>query len=393
MESMDMEYQEMKEVVLKSIARNHDELFRVNVEIADNPEIAGEEKTSSKRLVDLLHAHGFRCEYPYGNYDYTFKAIFGENNHRRKIAVLAEFDALPGLGHACGHSLSGVISCLSAIALSSLQNELDADVHVIGTPGEELYSTKGYMGQDGLFDEYDMAIMVHLYNSNLPSPNVLALSCFNYEFFGKPAHSGAVPWEGVNALNAAQLQFHAIDMARQHIKDGSRIHGIYLDGGTAVNIVPEHAESRIYVRAKTREYRDELVAWVDRMAEGAALATNCTWKKHTKTFPTDDLKVNKTGDMVLRDVFDELGYEIGDESVIFASSDVGCVSYICPTFQPCLKIVDPPVNIHTAEFETLMRTPAAEKALDDGAALIAFHILRIFTDPALFTSMQEDFRR
>ena len=386
-----MDYQELKDKVLASINANHDELFKINCRIADNPELTGEEKESSKTLVDLLSSHGFKCEYPYGKYEYAFRAIHGENNHSHKIAILAEYDALAGLGHACGHSLSGSISCLAGIALSDLQDELDADIHVIGTPGEEYYSTKGFMVDDGLFDGYELTLMVHLFNSNIPTPKVLALSAFEYEFFGKPAHSAASPWAGVNALNAAQLHFHAIDMARQHIKEGSRIHGIYVDGGTAVNIVPDHVKTRIYVRAEKRDYRNELVEWVDRMAEAAALATGCTWSKNTKTHPTDDLRMNKTGDAALRETYSELGLELGDESVVFGSSDVGCVSYFCPTLHPCLKIAEPPVNIHMREFEELMRTPVAEKALDDGALLIALPIIKIFTSPELIASLKDDF--
>lgn len=386
-----MNYQEIKEKISKAISENHDELFQMNLKLAENPEISGEEKNSSESLAALLREHGFNCEQPYGNYPYAFRAIHGENNHKYKIAILAEYDALPALGHACGHSLSGSISCLAAIALSSLQDELDADIHVIGTPGEELYSTKGYMIEDDLFDGYDMAMMVHLFNDNIPTPIVLALSSFDYEFFGKPAHSAATPWEGVNALNAAQLHFHAIDMMRQHIKEGSRIHGIYLEGGAAVNIVPDHVKTRIFIRAKTTEYKNMLVERVDKMAEGAAIATGCTWSKSTKTFPPDNLRLNKTGDKVLREVFSELGLPLGDETVVFGSSDVGSVSYKCPTFHPCLKIADAPVNIHMAEFEELMHTPKAEKALDDGAMLIALQIVKIFMDDNLIESMKADF--
>ena len=387
-----MEYLKIKELIQKGLAKNHDELFRMNCHIADNPEISSEEANSSRTLVELLTSHGFKCEYPLGKFDYAFRAIRGDNNHTNKIAIMAEYDALPELGHACGHSLSGSISCLAAIALADLQDELDADIHVIGTPGEELYATKGYMIEDGFFDGYDMAIMVLLFNDNIPTPNILALASFDYEFFGKPAHSAATPWEGVNALNAAQLHFHAIDMMRQHIKEGSRIHGIYMEGGAAVNIVPDHVKTKIYIRAKTTMYRNILVDKVDKMAEGASIATGCTWRKSTQTYPCDDLRLNKTGDKVLREVFSELGLEIGDETVAFGSSDVGCVSYKCPTFHPCLKIAEPPINIHTKQFEELMRTPAAEKALDDGALLISLQIVKILKSPELLLKMKEDFK-
>lgn len=388
-----MAYPELKDLALSNVKKYHDELFRINCHLADNPEISGKEKNSSEKFVRLLEEKGFVCEYPYGSFETAFRAISGNNNHKYKIAILAEYDALPGIGHACGHCLSGAISCLAGLALSPLQDELDIDIHIIGTPGEEAYSTKGYMIDEGLLSGYDMAMMVHLYNQNVTTPTVLALSAYDYEFFGKPAHSAAAPWEGVNAFNAAQLQFHAIDMFRQHIKHDARIHGIFMDGGKAPNIVPDYVRTRIFIRAETSEYKNYLVDRVDKMAEGACLATGCTWKKYTNTHPADDLRLNQTGDRVLQEVFAELGLELCRDKITFGSSDVGCVSYICPTFHPLLKIAEPPIGIHMTEFADLMKTPRAEEVLDEGAMIIALQIIKIFSDSNLVNGMKADFDR
>lgn len=386
-----MNYHELKNNILKEIKTNHRELFEVNCDITDHPELSCEEVRSSQKLVDLLTRHGFKCEYPYGRFDTAFKAVYGSDNHKYKIALMAEYDALPDLGHACGHSLSGAISCLASIALSSLQDDLDIDIHVLGTPGEESFSCKAYMVEDGDFDGYDMAMMVHLYDANITTPKFLALSTYYYEFYGKPAHAAAAPWDGVNALNAAQLQFHAVDMMRQHLTPDARVHGIIMDGGKAANIVPDYAKTRFFIRALSRDYKDLIVEKMDKIAEGVSLATGTSWSKYTKTADAHDLILNPTGDKVLRETFLELGLEVLDEDVIFGSSDAGTVSYSCPTFHPCLKISEPPINIHMPEFEKLMKTDIAEKALDDGATIIALQVLKIFSDQNLIADMKSDF--
>ena len=189
------------------------------------------------------------------------------------MAILTEYDALPEIGHACGHSLSGSISCLAGLALSSLQDELDTDIHIIGTPNEEEDGAKCRMADDGVFDIYDEAIMVHLYNNNVPVPRLHALNSVMYEFHGKAAHSAAGPWDGVNALNAGQLMFHAIDMLRQHVRPDVRMHGIFRNGGAAPNIVPDEVTAEVYVRSASRSYLNEILKKVDNCAQAGCLAT------------------------------------------------------------------------------------------------------------------------
>ena len=172
-----------------------------------------------RKIVEYLRSREFDVEYPFNNMGTAFRATYGKNNHNRKIALLAEYDALPEIGHACGHSAICSISILAALALKKLQDQLDADIHIIGTPAEETYGGKCIMVEDGVFDQYDFAILVHPNHFSAPGANLLALDSAIYDFYGKASHGAAAPWEGINALNAARLLFDSVDMFRQHVGD------------------------------------------------------------------------------------------------------------------------------------------------------------------------------
>lgn len=385
-------YQELKEYIFTEIERNRAELTSLNDYIADHPEISSQEYATSQKIVNLLREHGYQTEYPYAGRDTAFRGIYGSNDHTYKIAVLTEYDALPEIGHACGHCLSGSISILAAFSMKELQDELDADIHIVGTPAEESDGAKCGMANQGVFDEYDMAIMVHLYNSNLPVPKLQGLATYMYHFHGRAAHASAAPWEGINALNAAQLMFHALDMLRQHVKPDTQFHGIIWNGGEAANIVPEEVSAEVYIRSLDKYYLQELIRKVDDCAHGAAIATQASWDKNPTSGIYYNMKSNATGAAALMEIYGELGLPInGDPDKIFGSSDIGNVSYVCPSFQPCLQVVDPDVPIHTREFAQAMKTDWAHQALVDGARIIALHIAKIFCNPEKIRAMKADF--
>lgn len=387
-----MNYNELKERIFAEIDKNRMEMTEVNDYIADHPEISGQEYETSKKLVSLLQAHGYQTEYPFAGRDTAFKAVFGENNHKHKVAILTEYDALPEIGHACGHCLSGSISILAGLATKDLQDELDTDIHILGTPVEETDGAKCQMAKDGVFDEYDMAIMVHLYNSNLITPKLQALASYMYCFHGKAAHASSAPWDGCNAFNAAQLMFHAVDMLRQHCKPDAQFHGIIRNGGEAPNIVPEEVTAEMYIRALDKDYLMELVSKVDDCAKGAAIATQTTWDKYDTAETYANLKANPTGLTALAEIYDELGIEVnGDPDKIFGSSDAGNVSYVCPAFHPCLQVTDFDTPIHTRGFADAMKTDCAHDRLVDGAKIIALQIAKIFSDEEKIAAMKADF--
>ena len=206
--------------------------------------------------------------------------------------------------------LSGAAGILAALALRPLQDVLDTDIHIIGTPDEEDDGAKCYMAADGVFDGYDRAMMTHMYDKNLVMPSFQALGEFFYEFRGQAAHASAAPWEGMNALNGVQLMMHAIDMLRQHTRPDAQFHGGIKDGGVFPNIVPERAELHLFIRAGDKRYMEELVRLTDDCARGAATATQTEWKRkpQEQTYYVD-LRRNEAGEAALREVFAELGIE------------------------------------------------------------------------------------
>ena len=385
-------YLELKEKISQAVKENLQDAIALNDDLADHPELSGEEYESSRKIVELLKRKGFDVEYPFAGLPTSFKATYGRNDHKYKVASMTEYDALPGIGHACGHCVSGAISVLAGIAASKLQDALDADIDVIGTPVEETDGAKCALIKKGVFDHYDMAMMIHLYDQNLIYCTLNGLASYLYTFHGKAAHASAAPWDGINALNAAQLMFHGTDCLRQHVTPDVRIHGIIRNGGEAPNIVPEEASAEFYVRALDLDYMMDVVRKVDDCAAGGALATQCTWDKVETAATYANMRRNYTGEDALREIYEELDIDInGDHEKIFGSSDAGNVSFVCPTFHPTLQIVDRGVPIHTREFAQAVKTERAHEAIALGANVIALQIAKIFSDENKIKQMKADF--
>ena len=385
-------YLELKEKIAQAVKENLQDAIALNDDLADHPELSGEEYESSRKIVELLKHKGFDVEYPFAGLPTSFKATYGRNDHKYKVAIMTEYDALPGIGHACGHCVSGAISVLAGIAASKLQDALDADIDVIGTPVEETDGAKCALIKKGVFDHYDMAMMIHLYDQNLIYCTLNGLASYLYTFHGKAAHASAAPWDGINALNAAQLMFHGTDCLRQHVTPDVRIHGVIRNGGEAPNIVPEEASAEFYVRALDLDYMMDVVRKVDDCAAGGALATQCTWDKVETAATYANMRRNDTGEDALREIYEELDIDInGDHEKIFGSSDAGNVSFVCPTFHPTLQIVDRGVPIHTREFAQAVKTERAHEAIALGANVIALQIAKIFSDENKIKQMKADF--
>ncbi len=389
-----IDYLKMKEIIEERIGSNLQALIELNDDLADHPEISAQEFESSRKIVELLQKKGFATEYPFAGIETAFRGIYGANNHKYKIAILAEYDALPEIGHACGHCVSGSISVLAGIAMAELQDELDADIHVIGTPIEETDGAKCAMVEAGIFKEYDMAMMIHLYDQNLIYCTLNGLASYLYTFRGKAAHASAAPWDGINALNAVQLMFHGTDCLRQHVTPDVRIHGVIKNGGEAPNIVPEEASAEFYARALDLDYMMEVVKKIDNCAEAGALATGASWHKEPTAAVYANLRRNPAGEAALSEVYDELGIEInGDPDKLFGSSDAGNVSFECPMFHPTLQLVDRGVAIHTREFADAVKTDRAHKCIEQGAEIIALQIAKIFGSEERIKAMKADFAK
>lgn len=388
-----MKYGEYINIVEQNIEKYKEDLVEINDYLALHPEPSGYEKESSKRIVDYLRSKGFKVEYPFCGFDYAFHATFGNQNHSHNAGIFCEYDALPELGHACGHCLSGSISILAAVALTDLQDDLDCNIHIFGSPLEEVSGSKMVFAEQGYFDGFELATMVHMYNKNVIAPTLIALDSYYYTFHGKIAHAAVNPWDGNNALNALQLMFHGMDMLRQHVKPDVRLHSVIKNGGVAANIIPEVTTAEVYVRAPKFTEVVEAVKKVDACAEGGAIATGCTWEKERTAEPYYEVKPNSRGHKILEEVYEELGLEtVPDDLELFGSTDAGSVSYVCPTFHPCLKVVEEDVLIHSREFANAMTTERAHNILVTGAQIISRQIVKVFTDKSALEEMMKDYR-
>lgn len=382
-----------EERIKESIAAYLPQMIALSDTLADSPELSGQEFTACRTITELLRQHDFAVETPFIGLPTAFKGVHGPDSHTHKVAILAEYDALAELGHACGHCVSGAISVCAAIALAPLQDALDTDVHIIGTPGEELLSYKCHMVDKGVFDGYDAAMMLHLGNKNLVTCKLFALRTLSYTFHGKAAHAAAAPWEGRNALNGVQLFFHAIDMLRQHTLPDTKMHGYIKNGGCAPNIIPDTAIADLYLRSSHAAYLDELYRLAGDCAAGAALATQTTWEDHSLTPTLFDLLPNPSGTALLAHQYEKLGIPIDDdEGMFFGSSDIGNVSFACPTFHPTLKITSDNAALHTQAFANCVKTEKAHHAIADGAAVLANFVAELFSDPQKITQLKQDFQ-
>ena len=385
-------YDEMKAIIDEITEKFHDELIAYSDDLHANPELGLEEVRATGNIKKIMEEHGWKVEMPFCGFDTGFLATYGDGGHTHKIAIMAEYDALPGLGHACGHCVSGAISILAALAMADLQDDLDTDIHLMGTPAEESAGAKVVYVEKGVFDSYDAAVMIHMDDKNVVAPKLKALSGGFATFHGKSAHASAAPWDGVNALNAARLYMDGIDMMRQHLTTDVQYHSVIHEGGTVPGIVPDKAVVETYWRCERAPMLKKLYQIAKNCAEGAALMTGCT-----VDFEADpdsgyfDVKPNPTGIEVFEEAFADAGVETVINPIPWASSDVGNVSYVCPAFQPTLKMTPDGTPLHTPEMEQACVSEVGHEDIKLGARIIGYWISKMFSDPEKIAAMKADF--
>lgn len=260
----------MKQRIIDEIQRCQEDFNNISIYIGENPELGHEEFIACATLTEELKKHDFQVEIGTCGLATAFTATYDSGKPGPVIGFMAEYDALPELGHACGHNLIGTMGIAAGIGLSKVLHETGGKVIVFGTPAEETKGGKVTMAEAGIFDQLDVAMMVHPLDSYMKSGSSLAMDAIQFEFFGKAAHAAASPHMGINALDAVLQTFNSINALRQHITSDARIHGIITEGGKAANIVPDYAVAQFYVRAANREYVNELVEKVKKCAEGAS---------------------------------------------------------------------------------------------------------------------------
>lgn len=340
----------MKERLFSEGKNIHGRLIEISDYIYANPELGNEEYKAVKVLTELLKEHNFEVEEKYLNMDTAFKATFDSGKPGLTVGYLCEYDALPGIGHGCGHNMIGAISAGAGIALSKIINEVGGKVIVYGTPAEETNGAKVIMVEEGAFDELDCAMMVHPNDKTHASGTSSALYPIQFTFKGKTAHAASCPEQGINALNAVIQLFNGIDALRQHVTKDVLMHGIITEGGVAANIVPERAVAQFYIRAAKKATVTEVLEKVKNIARGAALMTGCELEMDRYELPYDDLNTNETLSEAFNENLRSLGItEIHAPKTGGGSSDIGNVSYVTPTIHPYISISNCEVRGHSRE--------------------------------------------
>lgn len=249
----------MKITITTTIDFHKEPLIQVARFIGEHPELGHEEWLASARLMDELRNYGFDIQNPVLDLPTAFIATYHSGIPGPTVAFLCEYDALPELGHACGHHLISTMGLAAAIGLKSVLDTVGGTIRVYGTPAEETKGAKVPMSAAGLFDDVDFALMAHPFYTYEKSGHSLAMDALQFEYVGKPAHAAASPHEGINALDAVLLLFQSINALRQQMQSHARVHGIISDGGKAPNIIPETAAAQFYIRSDNRPYTDVLV--------------------------------------------------------------------------------------------------------------------------------------
>jgi amidohydrolase len=388
-------FDQTKESILSEIDRLEKELISISHSIHDNPEIGNEEFFASKLLSSFLEKHGFTVERGVAGHETAFLARKKSDKPGPAIGFLAEYDALPGLGHACGHNIIGTTSVAAGISLSSVLEETGGEVLVLGTPAEEggpNGSAKGSFVKHGLVDGIDACLMAHPFNRTTFTGETLAVDPLDFEFHGKAAHAAASPEDGINALDGVIQLFNGINALRQHVTDDVRIHGIITHGGEAPNIVPQYAKARFFIRAKTRIACDEVTKKVKTIAEGAALATGTKLNIIKIQNEVDHFQLNRTFDKVFQTVVESLGEPFdATERKGLGSSDAGNISRVVPTIHPYIKIGPENLVVHTDEFREAAKSPEGDRALIFGAKGLALTGLEVLTDSDLLAEIKKEF--
>jgi len=362
------------------------ELVETSRAIHAEPELAFHEEKAAARLTGAVERHGLPITRGAYGLKTAFVSEFGQKGAPR-IAILAEYDALPGIGHACGHNLIATSALGAALALAKLNERLPGCVRLLGTPAEEGGNGKELMARAGAFQDVGAAIMMHPSDYNRLNPKMLACAFLEVTYHGKAAHASSRPSDGINALDGLVLAYQAIAAVRQHIKPTERVHGIITDGGAAANIVPERAAGRFFVRAGTARDLAALRARVVACFEAGAQASGA--RLELTSLEPDYLDM--IHNMPLCYAFQRNAEALGrafiqadhPANARTASTDMGNVSYHVPAIHPYLAAAPADCVIHNAEFARWAGSEMGDQAAIDGAKALAMTAIDFFTDANL----------
>jgi len=388
-----LDTQELKASVIGEIDARRHQLSELSLKIHSNPELGFQEVKAAAWLTQYLEENGFSIERGICELPTAFRGSYGQG--KPAIAILAEFDALPNLGHACGHNLIAACAVGAGVASKLAIDQFGGSILIIGTPAEELYGGKAIMADRGAFSNIDMAMMVHPGVYNTATTQALACLSLEVEFFGKAAHAAARPEAGINALEAMLNSFAAINSLRQHIRDKARIHGIITDGGEAANIVPAHSAGIFLVRAEDDTYLDELKQRVVNCFIGAATASGARLEYRWGATRYAPLRNNMTLARLFRRNMQSLGrrVQLSNPSNAFGSTDMGNVSQLVPSIHPFVAIAPVEVIAHSPPFASAAASETGIQGLLDAAKALAMSTVDLVANPEIVIKIKEEFRQ
>jgi amidohydrolase len=383
---------EIKLRIAKTIEERRADILDLSRRIHADPELAFAEVRTSRLLRTLLEDEGFDVRPATDALPTAFRAVHDSGADRPRVTFTAEMDALPGLGHACGHNIIGTAGAYAAVVLKSvLGRDLAGTIEVIATPAEERGSGKVRLIQEGLFETSDVVLQIHPHVLDTVVCQALARRSLVVEFFGRKAHAAAAPGEGRNALDALVLFYHAAALPRTKFPAGTLFHGIIESGGEAPNIIPDYARGRFSLRADTMSKLERLVDEVRRLAEKAAADTGCRVEIGEPGPGVTTFRRNGVLEEILAGLFVERGRpEPAKLRESYGSTDLANVSWVAPTIEPMLKASDHP--IHTEGFARDAVGSGGELALLDGVYVLAAAAARLLTEPGLLDRVRTDFR-
>jgi amidohydrolase len=370
-----MDLADAKARVQEEVDRRADLLLEVSHRIHGHPELVFAETFAADVLASALGTEA-------GAYglDTAFVARHGSGSGPN-VAVICEYDALPGIGHGCGHNVIAAAGLGAGLVAAALADEAGGRLVILGTPAEEGGGGKVLMGERGAFDGVDAAMMVHPAGADLSEADVIAIATWRVEYFGRGAHAAAAPQFGRNALDAMVLGYNSVGALRQHIASTDRIHGVFLEAGEKPNIVPDHTVAEWYVRSATIDTLQPLKARVLACLESGAAAAGCRIEV-TPTCPEySDLRTNPVLIDLYRANSAALGRPVADPSAanrVIASTDMGNVSYLVPSIHPMISVAPPDVPLHSAEFARWAASEEGDRAVLDGAKAMAMTVMDLW---------------
>ena len=383
-----------RDAIYAAVDGLHDQLLATSHYIHAHPEVRFTEQLACARLSDELAEAGFSVERGVGTLPTAFRAELRGAESGPTIAILAEYDALPEIGHACGHNVIASSALGAGLALARAGGPFAGTVLVIGTPAEEGGGGKITLAENGVFEGVDAAFMLHPSQRNMVVRGSLAHSFVEITFRGRAAHAAASPDLGINALEAIILTFSGLNARRLNLRSDARVHGIITNGGSAVNVIPDLAVARFSVRARDRAYQRELIAILRGIAEGAASITGATLE-FSETRGYENMVSNRTIAAVFGEHLGALGRvveEPGPEDRL-GSTDMADISQIMPAVHAYLAISPEGVANHTPAFTTAAGSPTGDVAVIDGAKAMAMTALELLGDPTLLERAKAEFQQ